>query len=1376
MRSKLENPILTLRLDLHLSDHCKSTRSHLISHLKNGPWDIPREFENELASNAKIFALKETDTTLCMSLKKILNALQNAQAGFSTVENIDITSSRSTAQIGKDLFREVYTNIDQVFDAIHEINHLVPEMKSLFFSEISELLQVAGTLANHFIENRQKFHMDTPSIYQMGKIVRKTRDIPTISNSTLVISAIEHISKFINDALFLLQSNPGLHNEAAYLEKQQQQTKAIDDLEKLFSENDLNGGFITNIKLIFQTLKTAIQSFQTVDYSNQLAYEHLYHMINQLRKTIFPGLMSLIVEVEIKLNLKNDTISQIILPHIDQIDAKLIELILKLNEAKTKTSSAANAGAAKVLTKILNLDPIAVNDFSSKHPELAKSYKEDPDFFKSTFDKLMTHLNKTTENLKKSYARYVQAEQFFKLVMENQDHGLAQASVENKKNMLKYLAAIQKSLIHASSLDFFETVRLELTGESSFKRPGFLKNFFSNPAKELMKYEKAVKTRLYREFTDHDYNKDRITAAFLSFYKKASCKIDSSSYPPELKLAILVDELSYLRPIEPENIESHPINAFPQLAEESQKHSQDPAQLQKILDKKNQLENDILQQMRQSSLQDFALSENPEQLIEKTLFKELHDLNLSQKISDFKVKLQGKLRPILRLDIQPILDKKFTTISDILKLPPTQSIYASLFYHLDQVQVSLASIQSLNAQEPTTSLGKAQFCYKLVDALNQISKSVQSIIDLSRHPSINAMIQELEKILKPYQKLLNLEIQSLSTDITQLPEKNIDVVWREQLQLVQQARENMLPHALQAVNPQVLAAPVDRPEKLTYDDFKKLPALQKIQEVEKLSIEDQIQLLTELPSIINPATGHKGKPGTIINGMELAKLVAASPIKLFTHSNSMNIFKDALGELIRSALQIPTAGFNLYKENANHFLGSLSNIVDTASIEMGVTLQSHLPFQTLLQKIEKLVIDIAISSSDINLWNEIALNQSISQKRARIIKLREAEACFNNDFYKQQYQLATKALDALANIKDNDLNDEVGKIFFLTQFQLIQKWLFRIDPASFDITFFVRQLKDKENFLKKKKKILHLRDEVLSHIDLQIKENTRGSIKHREISDAIMRLEKADNSIGTQLIASLDARIDADLSISLPKNLELSALPHVNQSIKAIKDDLKKKSASIISDQDPEKKYQQLLKNALDQIKAIRDQVTQILKSQDFKTTLEETIQSLPEPKPPYATKVSELLVTLSQAIIQFDATLATNTYKTIILNDDYIKLQALLKIKDLEKSLKADELTERLKHAINSWKDCLSHANKSAQELLTELHNNISHEIRTNQQLTSLLSRLIQWIESIIRKLVNKKPLIKVEDKLQFAKQEVDRLKSHRLKLMPPPGRQQSI
>lgn len=132
MRSKLENPILTLRLDLHLSDLCKSTRSHLISHLKDGPWDIPREFENELASNVKIFALKETDTTLCMSLKKILNALQNAQAGFSTVENIDITSSRSTAQIGKDLFREVYTNIDQVFDAIHEINHLVPEMKSLF--------------------------------------------------------------------------------------------------------------------------------------------------------------------------------------------------------------------------------------------------------------------------------------------------------------------------------------------------------------------------------------------------------------------------------------------------------------------------------------------------------------------------------------------------------------------------------------------------------------------------------------------------------------------------------------------------------------------------------------------------------------------------------------------------------------------------------------------------------------------------------------------------------------------------------------------------------------------------------------------------------------------------------------------------------------------------------------------------------------------------------------------------------------------------------------------------------------------------------------------------------------------------------------------
>jgi hypothetical protein len=305
---------------------------------------------------------------------------------------------------------------------------------------------------------------------------------------------------------------------------------------------------------------------------------------------------------------------------------------------------------------------------------------------------------------------------------------------------------------------------------------------------------------------------------------------------------------------------------------------------------------------------------------------------------------------------------------------------------------------------------------------------------------------------------------------------------------------------------------------------------------------------------------------------------------------------------------------------------------------------------------------------------------------------------------------------------------------------------------------------------------LLLRDEVLSHIDLQIIENTRDSIKHQEIIYAIRRLEKADNSIDSQLIASLHARIDADLSISLPKNLELSALAHVNQAIKAIKDDLKKESARIISDQDPEKNYQQLLKKALVQINAIRDQVKEILKLQDFKTNLEETIQSLPEPKPPYATKVSGLLVPLSQAIIQFDATLATNTYKTIILNDDYIKLQALLKIKDLEKSLKADELTERLKNAINSWKDCLSHANKSAQELLTELHNNISHEIRTNQQLTSLLSRLIQWIESIIRKLVNKKPLIKVENKLQFAKQGVDELKSHHLKLMPPPGRQQSI
>lgn len=141
MKRTIEFYIIYLKEDLKIADTCKTIKDGLLKSITD-----KTHFSEELAAyferdnpNAP-FKVNTTDPTQVAVLKKLLNALENAEKSFRAIENIDISRDRYTAMIAKDAVMVSYKAVHEIYAALQLINHSNSDIQDIVGPHIQKLL------------------------------------------------------------------------------------------------------------------------------------------------------------------------------------------------------------------------------------------------------------------------------------------------------------------------------------------------------------------------------------------------------------------------------------------------------------------------------------------------------------------------------------------------------------------------------------------------------------------------------------------------------------------------------------------------------------------------------------------------------------------------------------------------------------------------------------------------------------------------------------------------------------------------------------------------------------------------------------------------------------------------------------------------------------------------------------------------------------------------------------------------------------------------------------------------------------------------------------------------------------------------------------
>ncbi|MDA9832565.1 hypothetical protein N9C31_02975 [Gammaproteobacteria bacterium] len=1432
MRRYLESWLIFLKSDLQLSDMLKESRLSLCRALQNEHWDFPDEFIQALERNDKIFKIELSDTLQIASIKKVLNALENAQQGLTEVEGIDFSSERYAAGIINSVVKTLYSNMDQIFHAVDELNHLSPVIKSLFSKEISILYQVCSIFMSHLYDNRHQFHFDTASVHKIGKVIKEKKVLSTKSPSDIVIATVQEVGQLFNSALYVLQNERDAVKEDSYHLTEEKMAHTLQHLDERFKKGEIDHDFVINIQCMLSILKLSVQSINLVHESNELARNQLKMHLESLRTSILPSFFAMITEYEVKLQLKEGILSQQVTPHIKRIDSVMAKITAQLQLTELRMDSIAKKSGVRVATQLLTGETLRpVNSQAKITMTIPETYESDLAFQINSLNELKVLSQDASDKTALSATIADQCEEFFKLVDKvAQDPGqyagsLASARPEDKIRMFQLLGSAQTGIVNKISEGFFNTVYYQLTPslmdithyllhleikdedidqlsqvsdesrslegpiyqdnpflrqllcsdlysieqisnlpaliqsqkEASIPLKGLswiwgqavvLKNHslpYIDTASSLLGYQKKILSPLQQTYRTHQHRRDRLNHSYVEQHNQSQISLDKETLSSHLRLEIQRVELTSIKHFIQEYDrlgEKPPLDSYPK-----QLHELLGLDVAKIKERRDHLSTDNKHiQIKHKHDHKEKLKngvpriEDSATLIENSLLTELGQLKLSDKLASTTTHLKDRLRAILREDIAPVLDQSFPDLQSLFAIGPTQQLYASLFFHLNIIESGLKDLECLDQHESSRDFAsRTTFTLSLLVSLfGKIQKSSAAIMSLKTHSSLNNLIQEVEVILKPYQRFLDLETTATFEGPDPLAEK-VDMIkmWEEQQAFVALSKSTGKTVVKRTTHTKDIPEPEDGAP-ISYQNFLELTPQQKMKEVHRLSLQDQITLLTDLPTLINPKVTKTTHPALIQSGVDLAKLIADSPLKLITHTQSMKIFKDALGEFIKASINIPVHGFDAYKDRSNQLLASISHISDVSSIELGIKIDSETPFQGIVDQFETFEIDLARSTESLDLWREIYIKKSISQDKSRIQILEKMADELNPRKYTRSLDVINEQFMILEGL--SDLGSKEQQQSFLTTYQQLQKWLFRIDP-DFDIMYFVRELQEKKDFEAQKTNILKFKDTLTSHMRFQIQENTQGSIKHAQLLIAIEKVKARgicrEEALNQSSIKALGDKIDADLSTKLPKGMYPVSEALAQGQLKSVKEQLKGQIESIFSCENSEKVYQEKLSESQAQYQTIIYEAKNIIGVQIELENLMTIFKNI-EPKPKY---IESLKISAEQIIEgklqRFLSKEGEEQLKELKGSIEYIKYEAHMKIDEFKRNLSEPECQAMLGH-IDKWKRLLD-SDKDAQTILRELRGEIFNNAQTAGHQSPWVIRMVIWIGQMMRQLLKK-------------------------------------
>jgi len=204
-RRYLVSWLIFVKKDLQLSKHCINTRNALIELISgpNSPFneDIKQQFSvksGELLPD--FFPLSANDTTQMVLFKKILNSLKNAEKGFVSIDEIDLSPERWGVGLIKEAIPTLITPINQIFDAVNDLNHLDPMVGSILDQAMAPFVSKAAYINHKITECRAKMDVGAHSLaLPMGVDFGRSEDalvnlVGAIPKAVSIIGEMVHSS------------------------------------------------------------------------------------------------------------------------------------------------------------------------------------------------------------------------------------------------------------------------------------------------------------------------------------------------------------------------------------------------------------------------------------------------------------------------------------------------------------------------------------------------------------------------------------------------------------------------------------------------------------------------------------------------------------------------------------------------------------------------------------------------------------------------------------------------------------------------------------------------------------------------------------------------------------------------------------------------------------------------------------------------------------------------------------------------------------------------------------------------------------------------------------------------------------------------------
>jgi len=328
MRRVLEGIIILFKEDIKIADASKATKDSLLKYITNKKY-----FSKELISyfNRKDstipFKIEPTDPTQVVALKKILNALENTEAAFRTVESINISQDRHSILIISDVIRVIFEEINKIYTILKLINESSADIQSIVGPYIQKLLpkiKIGAQALEYFTPKRpdETLGENLGIAVKMLPTQTLTED-QSLDNLSHLIYQIPHYFEELQK--LISKGSSGIATRSITSTKKYQAAVLANAalLKKDFEKISTAGGILPCLNVFTKLISLSTDLVNTGAPLTKQAYLDAVAKLEDVKHNILPQLISELEMFEERMGLKPGLLTD---PALAQIDAYYTQL------------------------------------------------------------------------------------------------------------------------------------------------------------------------------------------------------------------------------------------------------------------------------------------------------------------------------------------------------------------------------------------------------------------------------------------------------------------------------------------------------------------------------------------------------------------------------------------------------------------------------------------------------------------------------------------------------------------------------------------------------------------------------------------------------------------------------------------------------------------------------------------------------------------------------------------------------------------------------------------------------------------------------------------------------------------------------------------